>query len=477
MELIEQILAEFSSFMWGMPLVYLLVGGGLFFLIYSGFAPFRYLKHGIDILRGKYDNPDDPGDISHFEALSSALAATVGMGNISGVAVAIFMGGPGALFWMWVSAFVGMATKFFTCTLSILYRGEDSQGKIQGGPMYFIREGLEKRWEGNWTYLFKPLAALFAVAGMFGPLPIFQANQLTQILRDTIYIPQGWVAANAHLGGDLITGIVLVIIVSIVIFGGITRIGKVTSRLVPAMVVIYVGCVLAILASHITEIPHYLGLIVTDAFQGNFVNPQEINKDALFGGVLGSLIVIGIQRGVFSNEAGLGTEALAHGAAKTKEPVREGLVAMLGPAIDTIITCTMTALAILVTGVWKSTEANGVTLTLNAFNEALPTVGTYLLVICVVFFAISSMLTYSYYGTKCLGYLIGAEYQHWYNYFYVGSIIFGSVASIGAVIDLIDGMFALMAIPTVISTILLAPRVKEAAQDYFSRIDSFESFD
>jgi AGCS family alanine or glycine:cation symporter len=324
--------------------------------------------------------------------------------------------------------------------------------------MYVITEGLGKKW--------KPLAVLFAVAGIFGPLPIFQANQLTQILRDSIYIPQGWVAESAHMGGDLITGLVLVVIVSIVIFGGIKRIGKVTSRLVPAMVVIYVGCVLAILASHITEIPYYLGLIVTDAFTGKSV----------MGGAVGSLIVIGIQRGVFSNEAGLGTEALAHGAAKTKEPVREGLVAMLGPAIDTLITCTMTALAILVTGVWKSTEANGVTLTLNAFNEALPTVGTYLLVICVVFFAISSMLTYSYYGTKCLGFLIGAERQHWYNYFYVGSIVFGSIASIGAVIDLIDGMFALMAIPTMISGLILAPKVMEVSRDYFSRIGTFKEY-
>lgn len=450
-----------------MPLVILLVGGGLFFLIYSRFAPFKYFKHALDILRGKYDNPDDPGDISHFEALSSALAATVGMGNISGVAVAIFMGGPGALFWMWVSAFVGMATKFFTCTLSILYRGEDTEGKIQGGPMYFIREGLQKRWGDNWSYLFKPLAGLFAVAGIFGPLPIFQANQLTQILRDTIYIPQGWVTMSSHMGADLVTGIVLVVLVSIVIFGGITRIGKVASRLVPTMVVIYVSCVLVILAIHIGEIPYYLKLIVTDAFTGKSV----------MGGAVGSLIVIGIQRGVFSNEAGLGTEALAHGAAKTKEPVREGLVAMLGPAIDTIITCTMTALAILVTGVWKSTEANGVTLTLNAFNQALPEFGTYLLVICVLFFSISSMLTYSYYGTKCLGYLIGADKQHWYNYFYVASIIFGSIASIGAVIDLIDGMFALMAIPTMTSSILLAPKVKEAATNYFSRIETFEVFE
>lgn len=444
--------------MWGLPLVYLLVGGGLFFMIYSRFAPFKYFKHALEILRGKYDDPADPGDISHFEALSSALAATVGMGNISGVAVAIFMGGPGALFWMWVSAFVGMATKFFTCTLAILYRGHDSAGDLQGGPMYVIEEGLGKKW--------KPLAALFAIAGMFGPLPIFQANQLTQILRDTIYIPQGWVEADAALTGNLITGLVLVGLVSLVIFGGIKRIGKVTSKLVPAMVVIYVTCVLAILTMHITEIPYYLKLIVTDAFTGQSV----------MGGAVGSLIVIGIQRGVFSNEAGIGTEELAHGAAKTKEPVREGLVAMLGPSIDTILTCTMTALAILVTGVWQSTEANGVTLTLNAFNEALPTIGTYLLVVCVVCFAISSMLTYSYYGTKCLGYLIGAERQQWYNYFYVVSIIFGTVASIDAVINLIDGMFALMAIPTMISSLILAPKVMEAARSYFSRIGTFKEF-
>lgn len=451
-------MAGFSSFMWGMPLVYLLVGGGLFFMIYSRFVPFRYFRHALEILRGKYDDPDDPGDISHFQALSSALAATVGMGNISGVAVAIFMGGPGALFWMWISAFVGMATKFFTCTLAILYRGRDSEGKLQGGPMYVITEGLGKKW--------KPLAMLFCVAGMFGPLPIFQANQLTQILRDTIYIPQGWVAENAHFGGDLTTGLVLVVIVSIVIFGGIKRIGKVAARLVPTMVVIYVSCVLAILAIHIQDVPQYLLLIITDAF----------TAESAMGGAVGSLIVIGIQRGVFSNEAGIGTEELAHGAAKTKEPVREGLVAMLGPSIDTILTCTMTALAILVTGVWQSTEDNGVTLTLNAFNEALPEVGTYLLVICVVCFAISSMFTYSYYGTKCLGFMIGAEKQHWYNYFYVGSIIFGAVASIDAVINLIDGMFALMAIPTMTSTLLLAPKVREAAKDYFSRIGTFKVF-
>ncbi|MGN8225475.1 alanine/glycine:cation symporter family protein [Gracilimonas sp. BCB1] len=442
--------------MWGYPLVILLVGGGLFFLISSGFTPFRFFFHAIDLVRGKYDNPDDPGDINHFEALSTALASTVGMGNISGVAVAIFMGGPGALFWMWMSAIVGMATKFFTCTLSIMYRGEDTEGKIQGGPMYVIREGLGSKW--------MPLAYLFAMAGLFGPLPIFQTNQLVQILRDFIYIPNGWVEADAAFTGNLITGIVLVGLVSLVIFGGITKIGKVASRLVPSMVVIYFVSVLFILAVHIGDIPYYLGLIVTDAFTGK----------AVMGGAVGQLIIIGVQRAAFSNEAGIGTESLAHGASKTKEPVREGLVAMMEPAIDTLIVCTMTALAILVTGVWQSTEANGVTLTLNAFNEALPAFGTYLLLISVLTFSVSSMLSYSYYGSKCLGFLIGAERQHLYNYFYVFSIVFGAVASLDAVINLIDGMFALMAVPTMISALLLSKKVRLASKDYFTRLRNGE---
>ncbi len=322
--------------------------------------------------------------------------------------------------------------------------------------MYVIREGLGKKW--------MPLAYLFALAGLFGPLPIFQTNQLVQILRDFIYIPNGWVEADAAFTGNLITGIALVGLVSLVIFGGITKIGKVASKLVPSMVVIYVVSVLFILAVHIGDIPYYLGLIVTDAFTGK----------AVMGGAIGQLIIIGVQRAAFSNEAGIGTESLAHGASKTKEPVREGLVAMMEPAIDTLLVCTMTALAILVTGVWQSTEANGVTLTLNAFNEALPAFGTYLLIISVLTFSVSSMLSYSYYGTKCLGFLLGAERQNLYNYFYVFSIIFGAVASLDAVINLIDGMFALMAIPTMISALLLSPKVREASKEYFTKLKNGE---
>ena len=444
--------------MWGTPLVILLCGGGTFFMIYSGFTPFRYFRHAIHVLRGKYDDPDDPGDINHFEALASALAATVGLGNISGVAVAIAMGGPGAIFWMWVSAFIGIATKFFTCTLSIMYRGKDSEGDIQGGTMYMIVEGLGKKW--------KPLAVLFAIAGLFGPLPIFQANQLTQALREIVYIPNGWVTEQAHFTGDLITGIIILGIVSLVIFGGIKRIGKVASRMVPGMVVLYMGIVFTILGIHIDVLPQYLLLIVTDAF----------TAEAALGGAVGQIIITGFKRAAFSNEAGIGTATLAHGAAKTKEPIREGLVAMLGPAIDTLLVCTLTALSILVTGVWRTGDENGIALTASAFGEALGPIGPYLLIVCVAVFAFSSLFTYSYYGTKCFGFLVGADKQKYYNYFYAASIIFGAVTTISAVINLIDGMYAVMAIPTMTVALLLAPKVMEAAKDYFSRLDTFKVY-
>ncbi|NBC26263.1 MAG: amino acid carrier protein [Bacteroidetes bacterium] len=437
--------------MWGDPLVYLLVGGGVFFAIYSRLAPYRYFKHSVELLRGKYDDPNDPGDINHFQALSSALAATVGLGNISGVAVAIFVGGPGALFWMWVSAILGVSTKFFTCTLSILYRGKDSRGDIQGGPMYVIMEGLGSKW--------KPLAILFALGGLFGPLPIFQANQLTQILRDVIYEPAGWGVDGGFFMANFLTGVGLAGLVSIVIFGGIKRIGHVAARMVPFMVVLYFFSVLYILFIHIADIPEYFILVFTDAF----------TAQAALGGAVAEIIRTGIQRGAFSNEAGIGTESLAHGAAKTKEPVREGIVAMMGPVIDTIIICTMTAMAILVTDVWRGAEDNGITMTLMAFMEVYGPAGAYVLVASVVIFAISSMLTYSYYGSKCLGFLIGAERQHYYNYFYVVTIILGAVVSIDAVINFIDGMFAIMAIPTMISALLLSPKVREAAKDYALR--------
>lgn len=447
--MVERGIVFFADTAWSY-LLYLLIGGGLFLLLYSRFLPLRHFKHSIEIIRGKYDDPNEPGDITHFQALVSALAATIGMGNISGVAVAIAVGGPGAMFWMWVSALVGIATKFFTCSLAIMYRGKDSAGKTQGGPMYVVQEGLGHKW--------KPLAFFFAVVAVIGCLPLFQVNQLVQIMRDVIFTPLG-VVGEDHFWFDLTAGIVLVLLVGTVIFGGITRIADVASRVVPAMVILYMFCALWIIAANFSDVPRYLMLIVTDAFSG----------EAAAGGAVGAVIMTGVRRAAFSNEAGIGTESLVHGATKTREPTREGLVAMMEPVIDTMIVCTCTALVIMMTGVWQTTSDNGVTLTANAFESAMPGFGSYMLIVCVLFFSTSTIFTYSYYGTKCLGFLVGARWQFLYNYFYVGCIIAASVASLDAAISLVDGTFALMAIPTMLSALLLSPKVMAAMRDYRRR--------
>jgi AGCS family alanine or glycine:cation symporter len=454
MEILEQLLSDFSSLAWGLPLLILLIGGGLYLLVLSRFLPFHFFGHAIQVLRGKYDDPNDPGQISHFQALTTALSSTIGMGNIAGVAVAISIGGPGAMFWMWVSAIVGMSTKFFTCSLAIMYRGRDSAGELQGGPMYFIMEGLGKSW--------KPLAVMFSICGLIGALPVFNVNQLTQAINDILLVPNGY---EINFTSNLIIGLVLVGITSIVILGGLERISKTASKMVPSMVLLYFVSVLIILFVNFEVVPKYFVLIFTDAFKA-----ENFNGDAFMGGVLGGLILLGIKRGAFSNEAGIGTAPLAHGASKTDEPVREGLVAMLGPAIDTLVVCTLTALAILVTGVWETTSNNGVSLTASAFAEAMPSYGKYLLLVCIAVFSISSLFSYSYYGSKCLSFLIGADKKHYYNYFYIISIILGATTSLSAMINLIDGVFALMAIPTMTATIILAPRVVKEIKAYKKRI-------
>jgi len=453
MKFIEESITEFASFVWGFPLLILLIGGGIYLLILSKFLPFRYFRHAIQVLRGKYDNPNDLGQISHFQALTTALSATVGMGNISGVAVAIVMGGPGAIFWMWMSAVVGMSTKFFTSSLAIMYRGKDTNGETQGGPMYFIVEGLGKKW--------KPLAIFFSACAMIGALPVFNVNQLTQAVNDILLRPNGVEVTNYT---NFMIGIFLVFVTSIVILGGLKRISKVTEKLVPTMVLFYFILVFTILIIYAEEVPKYFMMIFTDAFSADF-----IKKDSVFGGALGALIILGVRRGAFSNEAGVGTAPMAHGAAKTNESVREGLVAMLGPFIDTIIVCTLTALAILVTGVWKTSDTNGVSLTATAFGDAMPGIGKYLLMICVAIFSISSLFSYSYYGTKSLSYVAGAHYKHLYNYFFIASIILGATASLDTIINLIDSAFALMAIPTMLATIILAPKVMEEAKKYVEK--------
>ncbi|NJN29004.1 MAG: alanine:cation symporter family protein [Cyclobacteriaceae bacterium] len=418
-------------------------------MVYSRLLPFRYFGHAIKVLIGKYDDPNEPGQINHYQALATALAATVGMGNVSGVAVAIASGGPGAVFWMWVSAFIGISTKFFTCSLAVMYRGRDDSGQLQGGPMYVIVEGLGKQW--------RPLAVLFCTAGLIGVLPVFQANQYTQAIRDVVLADMGIAGSFTT---NLITALVIVAISSLVIFGGIQRIGKVAGSLVPLMSMLYIAAVLFIIFSSLEKIVPGIMLIFSDAFTG----------DAVLGGALGSLIIMGITRGTFSNEAGIGTAPMAHGAAKTNEPIREGLVAMLEPVIDTIIICTMTALALIITGVWQESDHNGVTLTAEAFNIGMPGYGHYILTLCITIFSMTTMFAYPYYGTKCFAFLFGTKYQGLFNYFYMASIVLGATASLNVIINIADGFYAMMAIPTMISALLLAPRVMTSAKKYFSQM-------
>jgi AGCS family alanine or glycine:cation symporter len=462
----SELLSTLASAIWT-PVLFLIIFGGLGFLIYSRFIQYKYFFHAIDILKGKYNNPNDPGQIKAYEALSTNLASTVGMGNIAGVAIAISIGGPGALFWMWVTAFVGMSSNFFTSTLSVMFRGKDSNGEIQGGPMYVIREGLGKKWY--------PLAVLFSICCMVGCLPIFQANQLTQAIIDIGFTSAEFKDSTfLFLGSSINTlkffiGLTLMVISGVVILGGIQRIGSWAGKMVPLMIVLYFLSVVAILIVHIDQVPHYLWLIITDAFAA-----ENFRGNPALGGVLGGLIVTGVRRASFSNEAGVGTAPMALGASKSTEPIREGLVSMISPAIDTLLVCTLTALTILVTGLWQTADINGsgigVTLTAKAFESSLPGIGNYLLLICAFFFAITSLFSYNYYGSKALSFLVGVKASKVYDYFYLLTIIWGAVASLTDVTYLIDIAFALMAIPTMLSGFALAPKVMQEAKAYFNRL-------
>lgn len=454
---LEDFFNAWADIMWSTPLVVLLVGGGLFFMVYSRFQPYRYFGHAIDLLRGKYSDLNDPGHIPHSQALSTALSGTLGLGNIAGVAIAISIGGPGAVFWMWVTAIVGVATKFYTASLSVMYRGKDSSGILHGGPMYVIMEGMGKRWY--------PLAALFAGACLIGALPIFQANQFIQLLRDVVAIPAGWASPDQHFTFDLVASSMVAILVSLVIIGRIERIGRLTVRLVPAMVLLYLFMTVSVLYAFAADIPATLLLIVTDAFTG----------EAAAGGSIGAVILIGVRRGAFSNEAGIGTESLAHGAAKTAEPIREGIVAMVGPVIDTLVVCTCTALIILLTGVWETDAGvQGVTLTARAIEQVFPVTGTYLLLVMVGLLSFSTMVTMWFYGVKCMGFLFGSKRQYWYSPIYIALLVGGAVVSMDIVNGLILATYATMAIPTMISALYLSPKVNRAAKAYFAKLDNLD---
>lgn len=439
------------------PFIIALLGaGGIIFTVRYSFVNVRLFRHAFDVVRGKFDDPNDHGEISHFKALTSALSATVGLGNIAGVAVAISVGGPGAVFWMWIVAFLGMSMKFSSCTLAQLYRKVDKEGRILGGPMVYLEKGLEEVGFAKLGKFFAIIFAVLAIMGSFGGGNMFQGNQTAALLAEQIY----GVGAPIPDSFKWITGIVLAAMVGAVILGGIKRIGAVTSKLVPAMVVFYSAVCLTIIFSNLSTVPEMFADIFAQAF----------NPEAAFGGFLG-VLVQGMKRAAFSNEAGLGSAAIAHAAAKTKEPVREGTVAMLGPFIDTLVVCTMTALTLLITKSHLVPDLSGVQLTSHAFGTLHPQLPL-LLTIAVVIFAYSTMISWSYYGEKATEYLFGHSSIKYYRILFSVLVVLGPVLSIGNVLEFSDLMLLSMAFPNILGMLFLSGKVKGLLMDYLSRLKS-----
>lgn len=428
-------LVAISDFICGYPLFTLLIGGGLCLFVYSRAVPLRYFGRAIKSL-GKHQ--DGEGQISSFQALMTTISSTVGMGNIAGVAIAIAMGGPGTIFWLWVSALLGMSTKFFEGTLAIMYRGHDNQGNVQGGPMYMITEGIGKRW--------KPLAVSFACFGLIGCLCTMQANQLTESIITVFMMPAG--IKETYLL-KLIIGLAIGSLVTIVILGGINRISHLATKIVPFMVGLYFALVLVVVVLNIEKLPGVFASIVSEAF----------NLKAGFGALAG-IAIIGARRAMYVNEAGVGTASLMHSASKNKEPLREGLVAMLGPAIDSGFVCTLTAIPILMAQNYEVEGVKGLTIALDAYQQLLPGFGHYLLMLVVAIFAFSTMFSYSYYGNKCFGYLFGMQNAKYYNYFYLFMLVLACVISLDTAICIMDMAFAFMAVSTMFAIFRLAPKVR-----------------
>ena len=447
MEALSDFLKTLTGYLWGLPTVCLLVGSGIAISILLKGIQIRGFIHGIRVVCGRYNHADDPGEISHFKALCTALSATVGLGNIAGVALAISAGGPGALFWMILSGLFGMATKYAECTLGVLYRRIDDKGVVHGGPMHYIELGLGSRA--------KPLAIFFALAccvATFGASNMYQTNQVANTLQGYWGVPP-W-----------ITGLLLAGLTAVVIIGGIKRIGSVSAFLVPFMGAIYVLGALAVIALNIERIPGLLSLILNDAFSGQ----------AVAGGALGEVIRQGIRRAAFSNEAGLGSSPIAHSAVATSEPVREGTVALLEPFIDTVVICTMTALVILIADPELqnngSLAASGATLTANAFDASIPGFGKYVVSIAISLFAYSTLLSWSYYGERAVDYLFGERGLIPYRVLYCILAFVGALAAFGPVDYFSLIMLALMIFPNLLGVWLLMPKVYRETERYFKRL-------
>ena len=445
-------------------LIVTLILGAIFFTFWYRWMNVRGFKHAIDVIRGRYDRPEDTGEISHFRALTSALSATVGLGNIAGVAVAIQLGGPGAVFWMLITAVFGMTAKFSSCTLSQIYRKINSDGSISGGPMYYLDIGI-KQMGGFWAPVGKFLAVMYALMVMGGAIGggnMFQVNQTAEAFRSTFGFSES---------ANWIIGITMMILVGVVIIGGIKRIGAATSKIVPGMCGLYVLVSMIIILINISRVPETIGLIFSMAFTGN----------AFYGGMIG-VLMWGIRRASFSNEAGLGSAAIAHAAAKTEEPVREGIVAMIGPFIDTIIVCFMTAIVVIITGAWNDPsipQSAGVTLTTKAFESAISWF-PYVLTVSIALFAYSTMISWGYYGERGWIYLLdhfggsGLKTVIVFRIIFVAAIIVGAVHPLSDVLGFSDTMILSMAFPNIVGSVILAPRLLERVRDYWNRYQSGE---
>ena len=438
----QKLLDQISGMVWGPVTIILLVGTGIFITLIVKAIQVRKFSYAWGLISGRYDNPEDDGEVTHFQALSAALSATIGTGNIAGVATAIAMGGPGAVFWMWVTAIFGMSLKYAECLLSLNYRVIHSDGVVGAGPMYYLERGLKQKWLGI-------LFAFFATIASFGIGNMVQANSVAE-------------PVFTHLGvSKLVTGIVIGVLVFLVIVGGIKRIGQVASRLVPFMAIFYVAGGLIIISKRFDAVPKALSLIFRDAFTGSAA------AGGFAGATLSQVIRFGVARGVFSNESGLGSAPIAHGAAKTEEPVREGLVAMLGPFIDTIVICTMTALVIILTGAYSS-GLTGADLTAKAFNMGISGFGEYIVAFGIIFFAFSTAISWSYYGDRCVDYLFGKKLVIPYRILYCILLPVGAYIKLEAVWAISDIFNALMAWPNLIGLILLSPVVIRMTREYFS---------
>ncbi|ERJ18340.1 putative sodiumalanine symporter protein [Salinisphaera shabanensis E1L3A] len=445
METLTNALSTLSGWVWGPVMLILLLGTGIYLTVGLRGIPQRKLFYGFSMMFAGRKQTTEPGDITPFQALATALAATVGTGNIAGVATAIHLGGPGAIFWMWVTAIVGMATKYGEAVLAVKYRETNAEGAYVGGPMYYIRNGLGTNWK--WlAFAF----ALFATIAAFGIGNTVQSNSVSQVFDETLSIPR-W-----------LTGLVMAAGVFAVIIGGVQRLASVTDKLVPVMAIIYVIGAAVVLVLNAGEVPGAIALIFSDAFTGT----------AATGGFAGAGIIMairfGVARGIFSNEAGLGSAPIAHAAARTDSPVRQGVVAMLGTFIDTIIVCTMTALVIISTGAWSS-GTTGAQLSAEAFTTGMPGPGGWIVSFGLVIFAFSTMLAWSYYGERTAEYLFGSRIITPYRLLWVVAVFVGAIAQLDFVWLVADVMNALMAIPNLIALVLLAPVVFKLTRAYFDK--------